>query len=99
MAGGAVPRWRQDERELFYVEGTRLMAVPNEAGTTLAFGTPRALFDEPGLASSAVELSRYDVTADGQRFLVVQPEAWEVAPLSIVVAPRFGQELDMRLAR
>ena len=99
VAGGAVPRWRQDERELFYVEGTRLMAVPIEVGTTLAFGTPRALFDEPGLASSAVDLSRYDVTADGQRFLVVQPEAWEVAPLSIVVAPRFGQELTMRLPR
>jgi dipeptidyl aminopeptidase/acylaminoacyl peptidase len=99
VAGGAAPRWRRDERELFYVEGMRLMAVPIEPGPALSFGTPRALFDEPGLAWSKVDLRRYDVTADGQRFLVVRPEAWEMAPLSIVVAPRFGQELDARVPK
>ena len=98
VAGGSTPRWRADERELFYVEGTRLMAVPIELGATLTAGRPQALFDEPGLAWSDADLSRYDVTPDGQRFLVVQPEAWEVAPLSIIVAPRFGQELKARLA-
>ena len=97
VAGGAAPRWRRDERELFYVEGTRLMAVPIDPGPALSFGTPRALFDEAGLAWSKVDLRRYDVTPDGQRFLVVRPEAWEVAPLSIVIAPRFGAELDARL--
>ena len=54
------------------------------------------LFDEPGLAWSGVDLTRYDVTPDGQRFLVVQPEPWEIAPFALVVAPRFGQELASR---
>ena len=98
IAGGSTPRWRADERELFYVQGMRLMAVPIEAGASLTAGRPQVLFEEPGLSWSSVDLSRYDVTPDGQRFLVVQPEPWEVAPFSIVVAPRFGQELKTRLA-
>ncbi|MBP7775859.1 MAG: serine/threonine-protein kinase [Acidobacteria bacterium] len=99
VAGGSTPRWRQDERELFYVEGTRLMVVSVAPAGMPSFGTPRALFDEPGLTASATDLGRYDVTPDGQRFLVVQPEAWEIAPLSIVVVPRFGRELTARLPR
>ena len=98
VAGGSTPRWRADERELFYVQGIRLMAVPIEVGVTLTAGRPQALFEEPGLGWSDVDLSRYDVTPDGQRFLMVQPEPWEVAPLSMVVAPRFGQELQARVA-
>lgn len=43
------------------------MAVPTEAGNSLSFDAPRALFDEPGLAWSEVDLSRYDATPDGQR--------------------------------
>jgi eukaryotic-like serine/threonine-protein kinase len=100
VAGGTTPRWRADERELFYVQGTSLMAVPIEAtADTIAFGRPHALFEEPGLAWSGVDLTRYDVTADGRRFVVVQPEAWEVAPLSIVVAPRFVSEFTTRSPR
>ncbi len=96
VAGGSAPRWRADERELFYLEGSKMMAVPIEAGTTLTAGRPQVLFDEPGLAWSGVDLTRYDVTPDGQRFLVVQPEPWEIAPFALVVAPRFGQELASR---
>ena len=93
VAGGSTPRWRADERELFYVEGTKMMVVPLDADAMLVAGRPQPLFDEPALGWSGADLSRYDVTPDGQRFLVVQPEPREVAPFSIVVAPRFGHEL------
>lgn len=93
VAGGSTPRWRADERELFYIEGTKMMAVPLAAVATLTAGRPQPLFDDPGFGWSGADSSRYDVTPDGQLFLVVQPEPREVAPFSIVVAPRFGHEL------
>lgn len=97
-AGGTSPRWRADEREIFYVEGARMMAAPVEPGDELRIGAPRPIFEEPALTWSGLDLFRYDVTADGQRFVIVRPEDREVAPLQIVLAPRFGDELRARLA-
>ncbi len=96
--GGSAPRWRRDERELFYLERDRLMAVPVHPGAELAFGTPQVLFEFPGLAwTGAAPLGfRYDVTADGQRFLIVKPEPREEAPLQIVVIPDFVEEMKAR---
>ena len=97
--GGTTPRWRRDERELFYLEGSRLMAVEIDPEPALNVGTPRMLFEESALAWSSADLTRYDVTADGQRFLTVKPEAREEAPLQLVVVPRFGDEMKSRLTR
>jgi dipeptidyl aminopeptidase/acylaminoacyl peptidase len=97
--GGATPRWRRDERELFYLDGPRLMAVPVDPGGELTIGAPRLLFEEPALAWSNADIARYDVTPDGQRFVTVQPESKEIAPLQIVVVPGFGDELQARLTR
>lgn len=38
------------------------------------------------------------VGADGQRFIAIQPEAREAAPLEIVVIPDFVEEMKGRLA-
>ena len=71
--GGAFPRWRGDGRELYYVSLANeweLMAVDVEAeGDTLDVGIPHRLFQ---LASNPTFVQRnpFDVTADGQRFLV-----------------------------
>ena len=44
--GGVEPRWSRDGRELYYREGTRIMAVSVRAGSTFtAEGAPRVLFD------------------------------------------------------
>ena len=70
-AGGVFPWWRGDGRELYYVSLTNdLMAVDVEAeGDTLEVGIPQRLFS---LASDPTFVQRnpFDVTADGQRFLV-----------------------------
>jgi Tol biopolymer transport system component len=61
-AGGGTPRWRGDGKELFYIaRGGSLMSVDMTSETA----TPVALFQVPG--------ATYDVTRDGQRFLVDQP--------------------------
>ncbi len=69
-AGGTQPRWRTDGRELFYVSNDRkVMSVDVQAGATLETGAPRALFQTRILP--AVEArNHYDVSPDGQRFLV-----------------------------
>lgn len=64
--GGVVPRWRRDGKELFYLSlEQKLMAVPVSSGATFQAGAPRPLFQ-----TRATGFLRYDVTADGQRFLV-----------------------------
>jgi hypothetical protein len=70
--GGDEPIWSRDARELFYRNGDRMMAV--EITTTRIFkaGTPRLLF-EGRYISSPNGVAAYDVSADGRRFLRVQP--------------------------
>ena len=69
--GGAFPQWRGDGQELYYVSlANDLMAVDVEAeGDTLEVGIPQRLFH---LASDPTFVQRnpFDVTGDGQRFLV-----------------------------
>ncbi len=44
-AGGILPRWSYDGKELFYIELPNLMAVPvKEAGSSLQIGSPASLF-------------------------------------------------------
>ena len=83
-AAGGQPRWRRDGRELFYREPSgRFMAVPATVrGGSFEVGTPQPLFElranTPG--------TQYDVTADGQRFIVSVPlHAEGTSPLTLVL--------------
>jgi eukaryotic-like serine/threonine-protein kinase len=71
IGGGVQPRWARDGQELFYLapDGT-MMVVQRAGGATSTFGAPRALFKS--LSPPAAELSEYDVTSDGQRFLILE---------------------------
>jgi Tol biopolymer transport system component len=67
--GGSFPRWRQDGREILYVgPDNTIMGVPLSGdGAAMQPGPPRALVHvalQPGPSSP------FDVTADGERFLV-----------------------------
>jgi serine/threonine protein kinase len=74
--GGSHPRWRGDGKELFYldVHGKKLMAVTIKGDAyTFEADSPVALFDvHVGRFHSGIfaGMYQYDVTADGQRFLV-----------------------------
>ena len=70
-AGGADPVWRRDGKELFYLSPDRkLMAVAVKAGATFEAEAPQALFD----ARIREDPDRhFDVSADGQRFLITMP--------------------------
>jgi len=70
--GGVTPRWRRDGRELFYLALNRvIMSVDLKASASVFdHGSARPLFEAPVDASNSVATNRYDVSADGQRFLV-----------------------------
>jgi Tol biopolymer transport system component/tRNA A-37 threonylcarbamoyl transferase component Bud32 len=77
--GGTEPRWRGDGRELYYLglDG-RIMAVSIKADKTVEAGQPVLLFQTALNTPANPGLKRYDVTFDGQRFLIIS---------SIVSAP------------
>jgi dipeptidyl aminopeptidase/acylaminoacyl peptidase len=69
--GGSEPRWRGDGQELFYLasDGT-LMGVPVRGTKTFESGTPQRLFRTQVPVFGSPYRSNYEVTSDGQRFLV-----------------------------
>jgi Tol biopolymer transport system component/predicted Ser/Thr protein kinase len=67
--GGTQPRWSRDGKELFYVEEDKLMAVPVSTDQRFTRGTPKLLFRSSWLRSNYPK-QRYDISADGQRFVL-----------------------------
>ena len=80
--GGGSPIWRADGRELFYARPSGggpargstvvdIMAVSVTTQPALSFGVARQLFSGP--FSTNAPARGWDVTGDGQRFLLLQP--------------------------
>jgi Tol biopolymer transport system component/predicted Ser/Thr protein kinase len=87
-AGGELPRWRRDGKELFYHNGSTFFAVDVKTeGASFEVGIPRPLFDAATVSNTGVTGGTpFVVTRDGQRFLVLAPAEKEVSePLQVVV--------------
>lgn len=82
--GGAEPRWRGDGRELFFLTPTAKMMVAevDPTGPGFEVGEVRELFDAPRMPLSGAD---YDVTADGQRFLMNTVGDTAFQPITLVV--------------
>lgn len=65
--GGGEPLWSPDGRELFYTEGSTMMAVTVNTDGSFAAGRPAKLFE----VSFVTDRRPFDVSEDGQRFLAV----------------------------
>jgi len=70
--GGTRVRWSRDGKELFYVEGETLVAVSVSSGSSFPVGPATRLFEHPGLRPGG-NYAPYDVSADGQRFILAEP--------------------------
>jgi serine/threonine-protein kinase len=82
--GGKAPVWSPKGDELFYRQGSAMMAVRVEADSELIAGKPELLFDGPYQADSTGHPS-YDVTADGQRFVMIRREPPAFNQFSIIL--------------
>ena len=69
--GGTEPRWRRDGRELYFLapDGTMMVAAVTPDAGAFRYEPPRALFNT-GAKLSVAPGFYYDVTRDGQRFVV-----------------------------
>lgn len=79
--GGNEPLWNPNGRELFYRNGDRMMSVEVNTSNGFVFGKPRVLFTgRYRLGMNWWARPNYDVTADGQRFLMLQNVGGDSAP-------------------
>jgi hypothetical protein len=70
---GLWPRWDRRGGKLYYRDGQALMEVDvNTAGNSPAIGVPRKLFDPSGSGVLFHGPFRFDVSPDGQKFLLIR---------------------------
>jgi eukaryotic-like serine/threonine-protein kinase len=95
--GGTEPVWNRNGRELFYRSGDKMMAVDIATQPSFAAGKPRMLF-EGQYQQTPVTFPNYDVSRDGQRFLMLKPsEQAASAPTQINVVLNWFEELKRRV--
>jgi hypothetical protein len=89
--GGTNPRWRHDGKELYYLTPNReLAAVEVTASPDFHTGAPKILFQAPPTAS-------WDVSPDGNRFLlVVMTDQGNSPPFTVVL--NWIEELKQRVS-
>jgi eukaryotic-like serine/threonine-protein kinase len=77
--GGTEPVWNPNGRELFYRNGPKMMAVDIATQPNFAAGKPRVLFQGeqymPPTGPYPYPFPNYDVSPDGQRFLMITKES------------------------
>ncbi|MET0733458.1 MAG: hypothetical protein ABW054_10360 [Casimicrobiaceae bacterium] len=98
VGGGREPVWANNG-DLFYrnLTGDRMFAVAVTTEPTLKVATPIQLFQRPYYTSAAGSpRPQYDVTADGQRFLMLAPTSGtdpSVSRSRIVVVQNWFEEV------
>jgi eukaryotic-like serine/threonine-protein kinase len=103
--GGTEPAWRRDGREMYYLQNVsaggalkvRVMAVSVTTTPAFSVGTPHVLF-EGAFRDDGGHFRNYDVTPDGQRFLMAQEVQRPPARVSqMVLVENWGEELKQRV--
>jgi Tol biopolymer transport system component len=95
--GGVEPVWARNGRELFYRNGDKMMAVGVETKPTFTAAKPKLLFERHYEPSPQSFLANYDVSPDGQRFLMVKASEQEEASTQINVVLNWFEELKLRV--
>ncbi len=76
--GGTGPVWAPRGQELFYRNGSALEVVSIKTDSTFTAGSPAVLFT--GIYTIGLGFVNYDISPDGQRFLMLQPTEPEAEP-------------------
>jgi len=93
--GGGEPVWNPKGRELFYRNGNKMMAVDVTTEGTFSAGKPRVLF-EGGYVPTPRSFPDYDVSPDGQRFLMLKANDQGQSPEQINVVLNWLEELKQK---
>ncbi len=96
--GGTERVWARNGRELFYRSGNKMMAVETRTQPSFSAGKPRMLFEGQYLTNGFPFMSAaFDVSADGQRFLMVKETDQAASPTQITVVLNWFEELKRRV--
>jgi serine/threonine-protein kinase len=88
-AGGMYPAWADDRRELFYINHASMMSVSvRSAGAVFDAAAPEELFEGPFETGSP----QFDVSADGQSFVMVEADP-DAKPTRVEVVLNWIEEL------
>ncbi len=82
--GGEEAAWVRTRtgQEIFYRNGDKMMAVDITTDPTFTAGTPKLLFE--GVYYSYGPRAEYDVTPDGQKFLMIKTGEQQVTELNVI---------------
>ena len=94
--GGTEPVWNPKGRELFYRNHNQMMAVEVTTQPAFSAGKPRLLF-EGAYVPTPRSWPDYDVSPDGQRFLMLKAPEQAQAPAQINVVLNWFEELKRRV--
>ena len=100
--GGTAPVWSRSGRELFFRNGDQLFGVSMTLGAQAVAGKPQVLFskliaeDASGPAYDII--ADYDVSPDGQHFVMPKYSAEARKPANAIVILNWSEELKRRVA-
>ena len=92
--GGTEPLWAADGRELFYRDGPNVLAVAIDTSSAFASGDPQELFSGPYYRTATNRGHTYDVTPDGQKFIMIRESETDRGGSEIVVIQNWLNELE-----
>jgi eukaryotic-like serine/threonine-protein kinase len=94
--GGSEAVWNPKGRELFYRAGNKMMAVELNTEPTFSAGKPKMLFEGPYVPTPR-SFPDYDVSPDGQRFLMLKASEQAQAQTQINVVLNWFEELKQKV--
>lgn len=101
MNGGYTALWSPDGREIFYLNGDSILSVSVETEPAFRLGKPEVLFRGIYAAGRPNDLQPWDISPDGQRFLMMKEVGPSTSPDSgpskINVVVNWFEELKQRV--
>jgi len=76
--------WSKDGRELFYRQGRQMMSIRVPPDGNFLSSRPAVVFEGDYFSSGGPGIVNYDVSADGQRFLMLMPVEDRTPHLNVV---------------
>jgi serine/threonine protein kinase len=96
--GGVQPLWARNGKQLFYRWQDQVWAVDVQTDGGFATGKPRLLFQKPGYELGS-PIRGYDLSLDGQRFLMVKFDQRKPAPVTeMILVQNWFEELRQKVS-
>ena len=91
-SGGIFPLWSSDGKELFFINGSKVMVTEVKSFATFDFSVPHFIFDVP--PNTFIE----DIAPDGKRFVAGVARTQELTQNKLVVVLEWFKDLKEKFA-